>query len=293
MFVGTLSTARVHGRVRDGMASASTTVTPTHTTETGFTGRQDVMDMGDAGYSEGHVAYYDAVFETSDREDVDFYVDRAQAADGPVLELACGTGRIYLPMLRAGVDADGIDLSKPALDALRGKAAEAGLDPSVRQADMADFSVDRAYDLVICPFNAVQHLLSVEEQLTALESVHDALAPGGAFVFDVFVPSFDVICETYGDWHVEERTVNGDPHEMRTRTRLIEEVEQQIAVETEVSAADGELVVDDEFHLKLLPKREIELLAHLSPFEDWSVAGGFDGGPLEDGEKTQVWTLRA
>jgi SAM-dependent methyltransferase len=158
---------------------------------------------------------------------------------------------------------------------------------------MADFSVDRAYDLAICPFNAVQHLLSVEEQLAALESVHDALAPGGRFVFDVFVPSFDVICERYGEWQVDERTVDGEPHEVRTRTQLVDEVEQQFAVETEVAGSDGELVVDDEFHLKLLPKREIELLARLSPFAEWSVAGGFDGGPLEDGEKTQVWTLRA
>jgi SAM-dependent methyltransferase len=247
--------------------------------------------MTDTGYSADHAAYYDAV-AGGDRGDIAFYRERALAADGPVLELACGTGRVTLPLCRAGVDVDGIDLSADALAVLREKAADEGVDPAVWRANMTEFAVDRQYALVICPFNAFQHLLTVEDQLDALERVHNALAPDGAFVFDVFVPSFDVICERYGAWQTREREYRGETHEVRTRSRLVDEVEQHFAVETEVSAPDGEQVVGDEFRLKLLPKREIELLARLSPFDEWAVAGGFEKETIEDGDATQVWTLQ-
>jgi len=248
--------------------------------------------MTDSGYSADHAAYYDAVVADGDREDVAFYRERALAADGPVLELACGTGRVTLPLLRAGVDVDGIDLSADALALLREKAVAESLDPTVWQADMTEFAVDREYSLVVCPFNTVQHLLTIEDQLAALERVHDALEPGGAFVFDVFVPSFDVICDRYGAWQTHEREYRGVTHEVRTRSRLVDEVEQYFAVEIEVYAPDGEQVVGDEFRLKLLPKREIELLARLSPFAEWEVAGGFERDAIADGDGTQVWTLR-
>ena len=53
---------------------------------------------------------------------IDFYVGLPREAKGPVLEIACGTGRILLPVLQAGVDADGMDLFQPMLDTARRKA---------------------------------------------------------------------------------------------------------------------------------------------------------------------------
>lgn len=250
------------------------------------------MEQSERAYSAEMAEFYDHQTRASDRGDVAFYADRGREADGRVLELACGTGRVYLELLRAGVDAHGFDLSERSLDLLREKAADAGLEPSVWRDDVADFSVEREYELVICPFNAVQHLLSVEEQLAALGSVHDALVPDGRFVFDVFVPSFELICETYGEWTTKTVEYRGDDHEFRTRTRITDEVEQQFTVENELRDSEGQQVLADERRLKMFPKREVELLARLSPFSDWQVAGGFDGSAISDGDSVQVWTLR-
>ena len=251
------------------------------------------------GYDAGFAELYDRV-AADDRDDLPFYVDLASDSDGPVLELACGTGRIYLELLEAGVDADGIDLSRDALAILREKAGDAGLVPPVRRADVTDFSTDREYDLAICPFNALQHARTIEEQLSCLESVYDALAPGGRFVFDVFVPGFDVICEEYGTWETGEVQFRGETREYRTRTRVVDEVEQEILVENEQYDPDGDRVFAEQHRLKLLPKRELELLARLSPFESRGVAGGFErptpapGGreSIADGDGIQLWTLR-
>ncbi len=249
------------------------------------------MTDEDHGYRGEAARFYDTQVAAQDRDDAAFYRERALAVDGPALELACGTGRVYLELLREGVDVDGIDLSADVLDVLRGKADEEGLDAAVRRADMTDFDGDREYDLVYCPFNAFQHLTGVEDQLSALESVYDALAPGGEFVFDVFVPDFDLICEEYGEWQTRDVDYRGEPHTFRTRTDFLDEVEQVVGVRNELHG-DGEEVFAETLRIKLLPKRELELLARRSPFESWDVAGGFDGQPIEDGDEVQVWTLR-
>ncbi|PSQ47885.1 class I SAM-dependent methyltransferase [Halobacteriales archaeon SW_6_65_15] len=250
------------------------------------------MDESNQGYRAELADVYDDWIGAGDRDDVEFYADLAGDADGPVLELACGTGRVYLELLRAGADADGFDLSTGALDRLREKAADARLEPNVWRDDMTDFAVAREYALAICPFNTFLHLRTVEDQLACLQQVHDALAPGGRFVFDVFVPSFDLICETYGEWETDDVEYSGEIHELRTRSRITDEVEQEFAVENELRDSEGEVVFRDEHRLAMLPKREVELLARLSPFDDWQVAGDFDGSPISDGDTTQVWTLR-
>jgi len=234
--------------------------------------------------------FYDQQVSVFDRDDAAFYRDRAKSVDGPVLELACGTGRVYLELLRAGIDVDGIDLSEDVLEVLREKADDEGLDPSVWQADMADFAVDREYDLIYCPFNAIQELTDVADQLATVDSVYDALAPGGQFIFDVFVPDFELICEEYGEWQTRDVEYQGEPHTFRTRTDIADEVEQIIAVQNELRQGD-ETVFTETLEIKLLPRRELELLARLSPFDSWDVAGGFDGEPIEDGDSVQVWTM--
>jgi SAM-dependent methyltransferase len=250
------------------------------------------MEQTDAGYRAELAEVYNECVDALDKGDRDFYADLARDADGPMLELACGTGRVYLELLRAGADADGFDLSAESLDRLREKAADAGLEPSVWRDDMADFAVEREYALAVCPFNTIQHLRTVEDQLACLRQVHDALAPGGEFVFEVFVPGFDVICETYGEWEINEIEFRGEPHELRTQSRISDEVEQEFTVENELRDENGEVVFRDEHRLAMLPKREVELLARLSPFEEWSVAGDYDGTPISDGDSKQVWTLR-
>ena len=86
---------------------------------------------------------------------LDFYTGLAMEAKGPVLDVCCGTGRILLPCLQAGVDIEGLDLFVPMLDTLRQKSTQLGLSPRLHQADMSDFDLPRRYALVMTPFNAV------------------------------------------------------------------------------------------------------------------------------------------
>ena len=173
---------------------------------------------------------------------------------------------------------------------LRDDAEARGLDPTVWQADMREFAVDREYSLVYCPFNAFQHMLTVEDQLAALRAIHDALGPDGRFVFEVFVPSFDLICEGYGAWEEQSVSLEGTQYELRTRTRVVDEVDQLLRVENELYEA-GTKRYESSHRVTMLPPQHVELLAQQSPFSEWSVTGTYDGNNLEDGHPKQVWTV--
>lgn len=247
------------------------------------------MDV--AEFFDATAEYYDAQYDADQGGDVAFYRELAVEADGPVLEVGCGTGRVYLELLRAGVDADGIDLSAAMLDVLREKADEERLEPSVWRADVTEFRAERSYALAIVPFRAFLHLLSVADQLAAMANLHDALEPGGRLALNVFAPDPEVICETYGEWREEPVEHEGVEYTLRTRPELVDPIEWVMREQRELVGPDGETAFEASFQLKLVPKRELELLARLSPFDDWTVYGGFDRDPLESSDREQVWVL--
>jgi SAM-dependent methyltransferase len=135
-------------------------------------------------------------------EDVEFYVEHALASGGPVVELAVGTGRIAIPVARAGVDVIGVDSSPGMLALARSAAEEAGVTDrlELRVGDLRDPPVHERVPLVICPFRSLLHMETEDEKLRAFHAARDLLEPSGRFVFDVFAPSRADIDETNGRW---------------------------------------------------------------------------------------------
>ncbi len=121
--------------------------------------------------------------------DVPFFLDQARRADGPVLELMAGTGRLSLPLLRAGLALVCVDASPGMLDVLRRKLDAAGLHAEVVCADVRALSLPRRFDLAILPFNAFMELLTPEDQGAALRSIAGCLRPGGRFVCTLHNPA--------------------------------------------------------------------------------------------------------
>lgn len=183
--------------------------------------------------------FQDTLFRAASRDDVAFYRERAGAVDGPALELGCGAGRIWLELLDAGIDADGLNLSTASLSVLRENATDRGLTPRVWQRDMSAFAVDREHGLVYCPFNAIQGLTAVEDQRGLLASAYEALAPGGAFVFDTFVPGFDRIASNWGECQSRTVQFRDAAVEYRTRTEIVDAVTQTYSTASTLARRDG------------------------------------------------------
>jgi SAM-dependent methyltransferase len=158
---------------------------------------------------------YDAIARLYDlwslsvTEDVDFYVGEAIAAGGPVVELACGTGRITVPIAEAGVGVIGVDASPRMLDVARERAEAAGVAELVdlRLGDLRRPPVRERVPLVIVPFRSLLHMTTDADRARALAAAHELLVPGGRLVFDVFAPSAQDVAETHGRWLEREADV--------------------------------------------------------------------------------------
>ena len=133
-------------------------------------------------------------------EDVEFYVEEAVASGGPVVELACGTGRIAVPVAKAGVRVIGVDGSAGMLEVARDHAAAEGVELDLRLGDMREPPVEERVPLVLIPFRSLLHMTTEGDRLRALRAAHDLLVPGGRLVFDVFAPSREDVEETHGRW---------------------------------------------------------------------------------------------
>ncbi len=139
--------------------------------------------------------FYDHIVPYQEREDVGFWVEMARDSGGPVLELGCGTGRVLIPTARAGIRITGIDLSSSMLAVCRQKLADESDEVRARaelaQVDMRDFRLEGKFHLATTPFRPFQHLITVEDQLSCLRSVHRHLVDEGRFVLDLFNPSLE------------------------------------------------------------------------------------------------------
>jgi SAM-dependent methyltransferase len=120
-------------------------------------------------------------------EDVAFYVELAREADGPIVELAVGTGRVAIPVAQAtGRPVIGVDTSPAMLELAREHAAEAGVELDLHEGDMRDLSVDEPAALVYCPFRALLHLPTWADRRRTFERVAASLRPGGRFAWNAF-----------------------------------------------------------------------------------------------------------
>lgn len=142
--------------------------------------------------SDGSEVYWDGrqydAFNTPCADDFPFYLAEAEKARGPVLELACGTGRLSVPLLKAGIDLTGLDFAQPMLAQARAKAAAAGVKAVFVRGDARKFRFARKFKLVFMAFNSMQHLARREDLEGLFACVRRCLAPGGRFIFDVFNP---------------------------------------------------------------------------------------------------------
>ncbi len=248
---------------------------------------------------------YDAQFGKG-LGDIPFYVEEAKRAEPPVLELACGTGRVLIPIAKAGVRVYGLDSSPAMLDVCRQKVAE--LSPGVQarialtQADMVDFSFDERFGLIYCPFRAFLHLMTTEDQIAALRNIHAHLREGGRFVVNFFNPDVSYIAEAAGKGKgmvkirktfthpesgnrvIEWGTLGHDPVKQIIDTYIIHD-----AIDDE-----GRLIerTYKPMRLRWIYRYEFEHLLARCGFEVEALYGDFDRSPFTEMRQELIWIAR-
>jgi SAM-dependent methyltransferase len=206
--------------------------------------------------------------------DVAFYVGLAHEADGPLVELAIGNGRVAIPIAQAtGMPVTGIDSSPAMLELARARAAEAGVTLDLREGDMRDLAVDEPAALIYCPFRALLHLPTWADRRRTFERVSASLRAGGRFAWNAF--AFDHrIAARLDDEHLDEPV----PHTNR------------------YSVGDNriDIVLDDGATSSLwwATKNEWLGLLDIAGLELEALYGGFDGEPFAEDSGEYVFVAR-
>ena len=143
--------------------------------------------------------------------DIPFYVELARQADGPLVELAIGNGRVAIPVAQAtGRRVIGIDSSPAMLAMARASAAEAGVDLDLREGDMSALALDEPAALIYCPFRALLHLPTWADRRRTFERVAGALRPDGRFAWNALAFDYRIAARLDG-----QHQAGPTPHTVR------------------------------------------------------------------------------
>jgi SAM-dependent methyltransferase len=215
--------------------------------------------------------------------DAAFYLSLAKKTGGPILELGCGSGRVLLPIARAGFDCTGLDPSGTMLARLKKNGAPPNL--QLVQAGMQDFQLPKKkFALIYSAFRAFQHLLTVEDELSCLAAARRHLATGGTFALDVFAPKLDCIAMLTEPEFLEIQWKDGDTQVRRLTSvsrdpaRQTFEVKFRHEIRRPGRRPESRTVTTK---MRWIFRYELEHLLARAGFRDVEVFGGFDRRPYD------------
>lgn len=145
--------------------------------------------------------FYDAYVGEYAR-DLPLYLASASKAQGPILEIGCGSGRVLLPLLQAGHPVTGVDISGEMLRLADEKLNKNHLGEgcTLFNHNFVDQALPRTYGLALVTFYTFNYLLSPEQQKAFLDHVAETLLPGSVIVLHLFYPNPLLHPETAGKW---------------------------------------------------------------------------------------------
>jgi SAM-dependent methyltransferase len=222
-----------------------------------------------------------------------FYLNEAGKA-GSVLELACGTGRLTVPIAQSGVEIVGVDLSPTMLEIARAKAASSGSPVTFVQADMCAFDLPQRFNLIFIAGNSLQHMLSAQALQQCFVCVRRHLAPGGRFAFDVANPNLSQLAR---DSPQRSLVLQVDhPHRGLITVEETAHYEPATGIRdltwyfSAPSAADFRII---SFRLRMIVPQEIELALAAAGFRIDTRYGEYWRIPFEPSSPRQVYLCSA
>ena len=245
-------------------------------------------------------ALYDAfVFE----EDLPFYLELAHSQGPRVLEVACGTGRVVVPMVKAGLQVVGIDASPHMLALARAKLDKERFGSQVElfETDMRTFRLaSQDFDLAILAVKSFAYLLDRDDQLRCLEAVHAHLRPGGLLALDLLHPRPEFVNAPLGFLR-DDLVQRGLGDDCSTVSRVESVVSVDLARQVRVVRSTYE-VVDPrgsviekrfvEWPYRWTHRFEADLLLERAGFEIEALYGGYRREPFTSESSTMLFVAR-
>jgi len=237
-----------------------------------------------------------------------YYRELARRVGGPVLELACGTGRLTIPIAADGHEVVGLDASPAMLRRARQKAeswssgsraphAEAdssdGLDLTFLAGDMRSFDLGRQFPLVIVSCNSLAHLITNDELKACFSTVLRHLAPGGLLAFDIVNPDLRALARDTLESVRLDLGPNRSSGIAVEETAAYDPVQQVRILSWRVREPKVGVREVAPLRLRQIFPQELPLLLKASGLELAARHGDFDGNPLTGESLNQICLARA
>jgi SAM-dependent methyltransferase len=233
---------------------------------------------------------YDVLLPVSENQ-LNFYLTLAERHPSAVLELACGSGQIVVPIAAKNTVAVGLDNSPQMLDAARRRAQTAGARVEFVEGDMRQFDFGRQFSLIFIARNSLLHLSEQDEFAALFRTVRRHLLPDGVFAFDIFKPIprprqsterspvMRVASQLYGEITVEETNDYDSIAQVNRATWFISTPEQHDAWIAPL-------------HLRWIFPQELGVLLAANGFRLDRRDGDYSGGAFTDASRLQVCQCR-
>ncbi|MFC7216909.1 class I SAM-dependent methyltransferase [Streptomyces polyrhachis] len=235
--------------------------------------------------------FYDQEF-TARTHDIPFFLDQALRAGGPVLEVACGTGRITLPIARAGVEVTGLDIMPSMLARARRRAQGEHLPVEWLEQDCRDIRSERRFALVFSAANAMQHLHDVDSVLAFLTSARNALRPGGTLILDVFNPAMAKLCRLPEAPYHHKSVTDQDGARLDVRATTGYDAAAQVLRFTLDYLRDGVCVRTKNVSMRCFFPEELLALCRLAGLDVVQRYGDYDRSPFTGTSPKQLLLCR-
>lgn len=237
--------------------------------------------------------HYDQLFANGS-EDLPFWISQANQYGDPILELACGTGRITVTLAQAGFNVIGIDNAEGMLREARRKSAEAGVEIEWVKADMRNFNLDKAFSLIILPANTLCHLLDLGDFEACLANVRKHLAPNGRFVINVFVPKIELLINKPGERFPfsEYDDPDGRGRIVVTESYVYESDTQIKRIKTYHSIPGEDAEIEGELNMRMYFPQELDALIKYNGFVLECKYGSYDQTAFDTESEKQLVVCR-
>lgn len=216
--------------------------------------------------------FYDLDKPEAPADELKFYLEYVEKAQGPILEPMCGSGRLLIPFLEKGFAVEGLDASLHMMKACLRKCAAKKLEPTLYSQFLNEMSLDKQYALIFIPCGSLGLITDKEELKVCLKNLFNHLLPNGKLVFEI--ETINGIPKNLGIWHGRMRTKSSDSKIIVSHLPTYDSETQTLQVLCRYDLVQNTQIMQteiEEIHTHLYQHEEMDNLLEDTGFKDKNI----------------------
>lgn len=245
-------------------------------------------------YKVGELVYDADIYDglNTSLSDLKFYKKwLPQNKDAKILELCCGTGRLTIPISKAGYNINGVDYTSSMLEQAKAKASQTGLKINFIEADIRTLNLQEKFDLIFISFNSIHHLYKNEDLFAALKVVKNHLKEKGLFLLDCFNPNIQYIVKKEREQQVIAEYTTNDGRKVLIKQSMHYESATQINRIKWHYFINGKFHSNQNMDMRLFFPQELDSYLKQAGFNVIHKFGDFTEEAFNNDSEKQIYVL--